>query len=49
MIAAQRFMICRKNLKRIHRELSRYFVLPSHGEISVCLIGRLRVQFRDIL
>jgi hypothetical protein len=48
-IVAQRFMLCLKNLKRIHRELSLYFVVPCHGEISGCLSGRLRVQFRDIL
>ena len=47
-IVAQRFMLYPKNLKRIHRELSRYFVVPCHGEISGCLIGHLKVQFRDI-
>ena len=48
-IASQCIMLCLKNLKRIHRELSRYFVVRSHGEIPGCLIGRLKVQFRDIL
>ena len=48
-IVAQRFMLCLKNMKRIHLELSRYFVVPSHGETSGCLIGRLKLQFRDIL
>jgi hypothetical protein len=35
-IIAQRFMLCLKHLKQIHRELSRYFVVLSHGEISGC-------------
>lgn len=35
-IVAHRFMLCRKTFKRIHRKLSRYFVVLSHGEISGC-------------
>jgi hypothetical protein len=44
-IVAQRFTLCLKNLKRIHRELSRYFVVLSHCEICGCSIVHLKVNF----